>query len=110
MLRRKNKLATQAGTSGLKELTSGEPINNPFDAHNQRMDLHHDCTLKGADVAFVDFLGVEQFDWIPNIRLVNLVNKLKHKEKRSSQILNYFWKRGKRVKHSTCFRYYLICV
>ncbi|KAG5514972.1 hypothetical protein RHGRI_036121 [Rhododendron griersonianum] len=44
---------------------------------------------------FIDFLGVQQFDWVPSIHLVHLVNKLKHEEKRSLHeyfSFNDFWK------------------
>ncbi|KAI8530936.1 hypothetical protein RHMOL_Rhmol11G0098800 [Rhododendron molle] len=59
----------------------------------------------------LDFLGVQQFDWVPNIRLVNLVDKVKHEEKRSLHehfSLNNFWKRSKELKHSMFLGYHLV--
>lgn len=67
----------------LKELTLEDPANNPFEAYTQRTDSQDDCRFNKVNVAFVNFLGVQQLDWIPN---VNLVNKLEHTKNRSLQV------------------------
>lgn len=87
--------------------------NNQLEAYVQIWHSHHDCTLNNlndTDVAFVDFLGVEQFDWTSNIRLVNFVNKLKHEETRSSPKLYYKFKEEQEVETIHIFSGFILFV
>ncbi|KAG5521016.1 hypothetical protein RHGRI_033534 [Rhododendron griersonianum] len=99
-------LVSDIGESKLlsEKIDSKDLANNHVEAYIHGKDSNHDCRQSRInDANFVDFLGVQQFDWVPNIRLVHLVNKLKYEEKRSLHeyfSLNNFWKTSKRLKYS----------
>ena len=78
-------------------------LNEPIVDVSTNTKMKHDQEYPQSQVGFVDFLGVQQYDWILHIHIVDLINQLKHAEKISLQVIfgvEHFWKGIKKLKFS----------